>query len=93
MASRNTDKRQEVSEVKSSVPDAHLEALPVIGVQPQPIGEMRPKGIRHRPMLFDGIEPPTRKTAPPLTVDIRKRQAMSHKGNFTSLQLENILWI
>ncbi|WP_347293886.1 hypothetical protein [uncultured Duncaniella sp.] len=57
--------------MKSSVPDAHLEALPVIGVQPQPIGEMRSNGIRHRPVLFDGIAPLTRKTAPPLTDDIR----------------------
>jgi len=79
--------------VKSSDPDAHLEALPVIGVQPQPIGGMRSKGIRHRPMLFDGIEPTTLKTAPSLTVDIGKRQAMSYEGNFTSLHLENILEI
>lgn len=79
--------------MKSSDPDAHLETLPVIGVQPQPIGGMRSKGIRHRPMLFDGIEPPTRKTAPPLSVDIRKRQAMSHEGDFTSLHIENVLVI
>lgn len=53
--------------VKSIVLDAHLEALPVIGVPPLPIGTMRSNGIRHRPMLFDGIVPTTLKTAPSLS--------------------------
>ncbi|MCM1142400.1 MAG: hypothetical protein NC453_27845 [Muribaculum sp.] len=53
--------------VKSSVFDAHLEALPIIGIPPLPIGTMRSNGIRHRPMLFDGIVPTTLKTATSLT--------------------------
>lgn len=68
-ASRNTDEQQLVSGVKSSVPDAHLEALLIIGVQLQAIGEMRSNGIRHRPMLFDGITLPKMKTATSLSVD------------------------
>ena len=48
------------------------EALPVIGVPPVPIGAMRSKGVSARaPSPFDGIPPPTLKTAPSLAAFLR----------------------